>query len=248
MFIFLSLLFCVNLFLLKSAYNASTSENVNDLMATIFIPLTQFDDMENSGMDDTYNREDHENVFVFPKVKPTFQQQRLSKATFADKTGKNNREMIDNNDDICNDSENKLTINANKGDALLIWSLSVGGTPDPKSQYVHCRSPTNSEHRIGIRNGNDLGTGSGKNRIVASIRYSVKPEWGKGRRVNEEANEINKPIRKIYKPSTTICRDKSKQCAEWSESGECTRNPGYMRANCSRSCHGVLGLDSCVMN
>ena len=32
------------------------------------------------------------------------------------------------------------------------------------------------------------------------------------------------------------CADRDENCAAWSESGECARNPEYMEANCAASC------------
>ena len=33
------------------------------------------------------------------------------------------------------------------------------------------------------------------------------------------------------------CADSNEACANWAASGECTKNPGFMRGSCSRSCN-----------
>merc|ERR1712228_733070 len=37
------------------------------------------------------------------------------------------------------------------------------------------------------------------------------------------------------------CQDGNGQCSYWASTGECTRNPQYMRANCKKSCNACSG-------
>ena len=37
--------------------------------------------------------------------------------------------------------------------------------------------------------------------------------------------------------SGATCEDRSQHCVAWAARGECTRNPGYMKPNCCRSCN-----------
>ena len=37
------------------------------------------------------------------------------------------------------------------------------------------------------------------------------------------------------------CVDDHASCADWSERGECARNPGYMLTSCRRSCMACVG-------
>ncbi|PNH09081.1 Prolyl 4-hydroxylase subunit alpha-1 [Tetrabaena socialis] len=42
---------------------------------------------------------------------------------------------------------------------------------------------------------------------------------------------------------TPECHDENEQCQEWAFFGECTKNPGYMKENCPRSCkHCTIGV------
>jgi len=39
-------------------------------------------------------------------------------------------------------------------------------------------------------------------------------------------------------PGQSGCRDGNRQCPQWAQAGECTRNPNYMLANCRCACSG----------
>ena len=235
----------------RSVYNSSTSENFNARLATVFIPLTQFDEEEDDSLaDNIIGYGGHDNVVVFPQVEPSYQQRRISKATFSDSasestyaSSKGSTGGTTSGSNICNDPERKLTINANKGDALLIWSLQVGGEPEPASAYVHCGLPDLTkeegvENAIGIRSGSDVGShgrssASGK-RYVATAHFTVsgiQPSSG---------GTPAKVERKIYtiqdEEEDRPCADKTTACVKWAASGECAKNPKYMLDACAKSC------------
>lgn len=232
----------------SSYYASSRNETFNDRLATVFIPLTQFDDDSDVTVDtNVADASSHYNVVVFPYMEPTQQQLRLSRATFADadahtqpsaggdasygRSAGTHRQA-----DVCNDREHKLTINASKGDALLVWSMTVGGDALKSSTYVHCRLPPppmaadeGVENAMRISNGSDVGASRvAKKRYVVTVHYTVS-----GVRPPGEKGTIH---RMIYREDHK-CEDKSLACASWAKSGECEKNPGYMNTACSLSCN-----------
>merc|ERR1712168_1205139 len=39
-----------------------------------------------------------------------------------------------------------------------------------------------------------------------------------------------------YPGADAVCSDLNRHCADWARKGECTKNPGYMKVYCKRSC------------
>ena len=226
----------------QSAYNSSNMETVNDRLATVFIPLTQLDDdaeeeeekkKKNVGDEADYEIEDHDNVIVFPGVKPTYRQLRISKGTFSD--GLKTHMRAGNTDDLCNDVDNKLTVNANKGDALLIWSLRSGGTPERKSTYVHCRRMMTRQTAEDAKSPSPSTTkGNRARRYMATINYYAANPRATKSAVGRAPSSSS--LRKIYMPAESSCKDTSDKCAEWARRGECEKNAAYMSAGCMMSC------------
>mmetsp|Transcript_17992 Transcript_17992/g.26087 ORF Transcript_17992/g.26087 Transcript_17992/m.26087 type:complete len:494 (+) Transcript_17992:38-1519(+) len=48
----------------------------------------------------------------------------------------------------------------------------------------------------------------------------------------------------ISKDENEDCKDSNSECAKWASAGECDANPGYMRANCQKSCGSCLTNDN----
>lgn len=73
-----------------------------------------------------------------------------------------------------------------------------------------------------------------------------------GQRTGFSKIDINK-IKKLYKcvdsagvtttpvPKPASCQDNNKYCKAWSEKGECSRNPSWMKVNCPKSCDTCKG-------
>ena len=57
----------------------------------------------------------------------------------------------------------------------------------------------------------------------------------------EMAASKSKPVEPRKLSNAASCVDKSSDCAQWKSSGECERNPTYMRDNCAASCNVCSG-------
>ena len=203
----------------ESVYGSSDDEEVNDRLATVFIPLTQFDEETDlAERAEDYELEDHDNVIVFPRVKPTYRQRRVSRGTFSDSLRRSHSAAGADPDDLCGDAERRLTVNANKGDAVLVWTLGTGGGAEPLSEYAHC-------HRLDDA---DRKPGKPARRYVASISYYAADPRAK--------RERGKSVRRIYTSEPFKCVDNNDSCASWAKHGECTKNAMYMAGNCAASC------------
>jgi hypothetical protein len=82
---------------------------------------------------------------------------------------------------------------------------------------------------------NDDGGGNSSAETIDQKNQYVMEEGENGNPVNRQIVEENetKNDRNMMKGA---CEDKHESCSHWSNVGECSANPNYMRLYCQRSC------------
>ena len=99
-----------------------------------------------------------------------------------------------------------LAVKAEKGDAVLFWSLTTAGTLDKGSLHGSC--PVIS----GIK--------------FAATKWYHVGHYAQGRERGEKVDHV------VFvpppPPAPVWCKDKKHECKGWSEGGECEHNAGYM--------------------
>jgi prolyl 4-hydroxylase len=114
-----------------------------------------------------------------------------------------------------------LAVKAEKGDAVLFWSLTTAGTLDKGSLHGSCP-------------------------VISGIKYAATKWYHVGHYAT--GREKPKKVEHVKfvpptPPAPPGCRDNKFECKGWSEGGECESNSGYMvgtKANpgeCLLSCH-----------
>jgi prolyl 4-hydroxylase len=102
-----------------------------------------------------------------------------------------------------------LAVKAVKGNALLFWSMKVGGELDGGSSHAGC--PVIQGEKW-----------------TATKWMHVAPAD-----VFDAQHQVYKEPRPVAKPG---CEDADERCFSWAEQGECKRNPGFMLGSCKASC------------
>ncbi|XRA97883.1 prolyl 4-hydroxylase [Pycnococcus provasolii] len=109
-----------------------------------------------------------------------------------------------------------LAIKPRKGDALLFWTLKVGGELDHGSNHAGCP-------------------------VIEGVKWSAT-KWihvgplrshRSGHIEYHEPKNVGPPK---YLPDGSPCKDGNSECEMWAEDGECKKNPGYMSSQCRLSC------------
>jgi prolyl 4-hydroxylase len=96
-----------------------------------------------------------------------------------------------------------------KGNALLFWSMKVGGELDGGSSHAGCP----------VINGTKW-TATKWMHVAPATEYDAHQVVFKEPRPKRRAG----------------CGDKEERCFSWAEQGECKRNPGFMLTTCRASC------------
>lgn len=102
-----------------------------------------------------------------------------------------------------------LAVKPVKGNALLFWSMKVGGELDGGSSHAGC--PV-------IRG----------EKWTATKWMHVAPAD-----VFDAQHQVYKEPRPVAQPG---CEDTDERCFSWAEQGECKKNPGFMLGACKASC------------
>ncbi|GFR42774.1 hypothetical protein Agub_g3735 [Astrephomene gubernaculifera] len=114
-----------------------------------------------------------------------------------------------------------------KGDALMFWSIKPDGTHDPLSMHTGC--PV-------VRGVKWTATSWVHTMPYNYEDYLKQGNPGKGGRGSGGDEE--------REGEPGACEDFHSQCSTWASSGECSKNPTYMNANCGRACRRCEPCDA----
>ena len=106
-------------------------------------------------------------------------------------------------------------LKARKGDALLFWSMKPGGELDAGSSHAGC--PVIKGEKWTATKWMHVNPLAGPNDDAHNVFYDGGPR------------------------ATASCSDAQAECRGWAESGECDKNPGFMRESCKMSCRVCVG-------
>eukprot|EP00899_Mesostigma_viride_P010111 jgi/Mesvir1/19100/Mv12847-RA.2 len=128
-----------------------------------------------------------------------------------------------------------------KGDALLFWSLDPSTTEDPSSLHSGCPvisgdkwSATKWLHKGEFKSG-------GRDDPFSTLNH--KNIFGFRGPRPPSTPSFGASVRRGYAAPDISCVDKSENCPVWASTGECDKNPEYMRGTsdqpgyCMKSCH-----------
>ena len=102
-----------------------------------------------------------------------------------------------------------LAVKPVKGDALLFWSMKVGGELDGGSSHAGCP-------------------------VLKGEKWTATKWMHVG---PADAFSVNHVVFKEPRPVPVPgCDDNDERCFTWAEQGECKRNPGFMLQSCKASC------------
>ncbi len=127
-----------------------------------------------------------------------------------------------------------LAVKPVKGDALLFWSMKVGGELDGGSSHAGC--PV-------IRGEKWTATKWCAHARCHAFHVCVQcasPPLPQPCRMHvgpADAFAVNHNVYKEPRPlAVPGCDDSDERCFSWAEQGECKRNPGFMLRSCRASC------------
>ena len=107
------------------------------------------------------------------------------------------------------------SIKANRGDALLFWSMTPGGELDSGSSHAGCP-------------------------VIKGEKWTAT-KWMHVNPLGSRDEEVHKIFYEGGPEATVGCNDTNTRCHSWATSGECDKNPAYMRDSCSMSCRVCRG-------
>jgi prolyl 4-hydroxylase len=102
-----------------------------------------------------------------------------------------------------------LAVKPVKGNALLFWSMKVGGELDGGSSHAGCP-------------------------VIKGTKWTATKWMHVG---DSNAWNVDHKVYKEPRPSARPgCEDKDDRCWSWAEQGECKKNAGFMAETCKASC------------
>jgi len=108
-----------------------------------------------------------------------------------------------------------LSVRPNKGDVLVFWSMKPGGEVDPASKHGSCP-------------------------------VEVGEKWTATRWIHVGKAGLPDAKHRVHREDprqpTQDCEDENNNCEDWANSGECSKNPGYMLQHCRFSCRQCVGI------
>lgn len=106
-------------------------------------------------------------------------------------------------------------VKPSKGDAILFWSMKVGGELDGGSSHAGCPVVRGEKWTA-----------------TKWMHVSSLSAFEAHHKVFYEGREV----------STEQCKDTNKNCHGWAEQNECSKNPGFMLESCQLSCKKCSGI------